>query len=114
MEDCRNPYNFLKVREMKSSADRIENLLENYENDAYVSQISLDNLDEILYKSEKISEESVQASKAISILGGKVDRQVDFTLPGSDIYRNVYVIKKEKHTPKKYPRKAGLPSKEPL
>ena len=55
MEDYKNPYNFLKVREMKSSADRIENLLENYENDAYVSQISLDNLDEILYKSEKIS-----------------------------------------------------------
>ncbi len=70
--------------------------------------------DFVSYKSEKISEESVQASKAICVLGGKVDRQVDFTLPGSDIYRNVYVIKKEKNTPKKYPRKAGLPSKEPL
>lgn len=70
--------------------------------------------DFVSYKSEKINEESVQASKAISILGGKVDKQVDFTLPGSDIYRNVYIISKEKVTPKKYPRKAGLPSKEPL
>ncbi len=70
--------------------------------------------DFVSYKSEKISEESVQAEKAISILGGKVDRQIDFTLPESDIYRNIYIISKEKQTPKKYPRKAGLPSKEPL
>lgn len=70
--------------------------------------------DFVSYKSEKINEESIQASKAISILGGKVERQIDFILPYSDIYRNVYVIKKEKVTPKKYPRKAGLPSKEPL
>ncbi|MBQ8198735.1 MAG: 16S rRNA (guanine(527)-N(7))-methyltransferase RsmG [Lachnospiraceae bacterium] len=70
--------------------------------------------DFVSYKSEKISEESVQAEKAISILGGKVNRQVDFTLPESDIYRNIYIISKEKPTPKKFPRKAGLPSKEPL
>ena len=70
--------------------------------------------DFVSYKSEKISEESVQAEKAISILGGKVNRQVDFTLPESDIYRNIYIISKEKTTPKKFPRKAGLPSKEPL
>ena len=70
--------------------------------------------DFVSYKSEKISEESVQAEKAISILGGKVNRQVDFTLPESDIYRNKYIISKEKTTPKKFPRKAGLPSKEPL
>ncbi|MBQ8247564.1 MAG: 16S rRNA (guanine(527)-N(7))-methyltransferase RsmG [Lachnospiraceae bacterium] len=70
--------------------------------------------DFVSYKSEKITEESVQAEKAISILGGKVDRQIDFTLPESDIYRNIYIISKDKITPKKYPRKAGLPSKEPL
>ena len=44
----------------------------------------------------------------------KSERQVEFTLPDSDIYRNIYIIQKEKITPKKYPRKAGLPSKEPL
>lgn len=70
--------------------------------------------DFVSYKSEKISEESVRAEKAIQILGGVVERQVDFVLPDSDIYRNVYIIKKEKHTLKKYPRKAGLPGKEPL
>ena len=68
----------------------------------------------ISYKSEKIQEEMVLADKAISVLGGKVERQVEFTLPDSDIYRNLFVIKKIKKTPGKYPRKAGLPSKEPL
>lgn len=68
----------------------------------------------ISYKSEKISEEIEAAGKAISILGGRLDRQVEFHLPDSDIYRNLVVIKKEKLTPGKYPRKAGLPGKEPL
>lgn len=68
----------------------------------------------ISYKSEKIQEEMVKADKAISILGGKIERQVEFTLPDSDIYRNLFIIRKVKKTPAKYPRKAGLPSKEPL
>ncbi len=70
--------------------------------------------DFVSYKSEKINEEALQAENAIRILGGKVNRQVDFYLPDSDIYRNVYIISKEKVTPKKYPRKAGVPSKEPI
>lgn len=68
----------------------------------------------ISYKSEKISEEMAAAKNAIFILGGKVVDQVEFTLPDSDIYRNLFVIKKERVTPKKYPRKAGLPAKEPI
>lgn len=68
----------------------------------------------ISYKSEKVTEEIEAAGKAISILGGKVEKQVEFILPDSDIYRNLLIIKKITSTPKKYPRKAGLPSKEPL
>ena len=68
----------------------------------------------ISYKSEKITEEIEKAGKAISTLGGKVEGQVEFILPESDIYRNLFIIKKVKKTPSKYPRKAGLPSKEPL
>lgn len=70
----------------------------------------------VSYKSEKIVEEKQQAQKAISILGGEIeiDSQNEFMLPFSDIYRNLFVIKKVKKTPSKYPRKAGLPSKEPL
>ena len=68
----------------------------------------------ISYKSEKIKEEYEDAEKAINILGGKYENQIDFYLPNSDIYRNLFVIKKIKDTPSKYPRKAGLPSKEPI
>lgn len=68
----------------------------------------------ISYKSEKIVEESKAAGHAIEILGGKIADQVEFQLPNSDIYRNLFMIQKVKSTPAKYPRKAGLPSKEPL
>lgn len=68
----------------------------------------------IAYKSEKISDEITQAANAIALLGGKVTEKKEFLLPDSDIYRCLFVIKKEKETPKKYPRKAGLPTKEPL
>lgn len=68
----------------------------------------------ISYKSEKIIEEIQAASNAINILGGKIEDQIEFNLLDSDIYRNLCVIKKVGDTPKKYPRKAGLPSKEPL
>lgn len=68
----------------------------------------------ISYKSEKITEEYDRAKEAIRILGGKYDKQVEFYLPDSNIYRNLFVIKKEKETPLRFPRKAGLPSKEPI
>ena len=68
----------------------------------------------ISYKSEKISDEMTAAKNAIKILGGNISGQVEFILPESDIYRNLFIIEKVKDTPMKYPRKAGLPSKEPL
>lgn len=68
----------------------------------------------ISYKSEKILEEAAEADHAIEILGGKISSQIEMRLPGSDIYRNLFVIEKKKVTPRKYPRKAGTPSKEPL
>ena len=64
----------------------------------------------ISYKSEKITEEYEQAKKAIQVLGGNYRNQVEFYLPQSDIYRNLFMIEKIDTTPKKYPRKAGLPS----
>jgi 16S rRNA (guanine527-N7)-methyltransferase len=68
----------------------------------------------VAYKSEKINEEVKSADKAINILGGVIDEQVELTLPGSDLYRNLVRVKKIKSTPNKYPRKSGIPSKEPL
>ena len=53
----------------------------------------------ISYKSEKIIEEAQLASKAIHLLGGEQWKQVDFNLPNSDIYRNLFCIKKINKTP---------------
>lgn len=68
----------------------------------------------VSYKSEKVLEEVAAAQNALKMLGGKIVKQVSFYLPDSDIYRNLVVIEKIKETPKKFPRKAGLPGKEPL
>lgn len=68
----------------------------------------------ISYKSEKVHDEYKEAVKAIDILGGGDIDSYELTLPLSDIYRNLFVINKLKSTPKKYPRKAGVPSKEPI
>ncbi|WMC91095.1 16S rRNA (guanine(527)-N(7))-methyltransferase RsmG [Kineothrix sp. MB12-C1] len=68
----------------------------------------------ISYKSEKLIEELREAEKAVSILGGKIENQIYFPLPSSDINRNLLIIKKIKNTPSKFPRKAGLPAKEPI
>ena len=68
----------------------------------------------ISYKSEKGNEELLEAKNAIEILGGSVDKQISYQLPDSDLSRNLILIRKRNITPKKYPRKAGTPSKEPL
>ncbi len=68
----------------------------------------------ISYKSGKIEEEMEYSKKAISILGGKLTACEKFMLANTDIERSFIIIEKTKNTPKKYPRKAGLPSKEPL
>ena len=68
----------------------------------------------ISYKSEKIEEEKKEAEHAISVLGGKIENQIAFMIPNSDIYRNLFIVRKEKETPTKYPRKAGTAAKEPL
>ncbi len=66
------------------------------------------------YKSEKLEEELVTGKNAIKILGGKNVETVSFVLPGTDYKRSLLLIQKEKETPKKYPRKAGTPSKDPI
>lgn len=68
----------------------------------------------IPYKSEKAEEEVREAQKAITLLGGEVKEQIGFELPESNIGRTLVVIEKKNITPKKFPRKAGMPAKEPI
>lgn len=66
------------------------------------------------YKSGEIDDEVEQARAAIFLLGGKINNIVKFHLPGTEIGRSFIKIEKIQNTAKKYPRKAGLPTKEPL
>ena len=66
----------------------------------------------VSYKSGEVDEEVAAAQHAIELLGGKTKDIIRFDL--GDAKRTFVVIQKEKATKKKYPRKAGTPSKEPL
>lgn len=62
-----------------------------------------------------IGEEEVKESqKAIKVLGGEIQSIENLTLPEEESQRQLIVIKKINLTPKKYPRKPGMPSKQPL
>ena len=68
----------------------------------------------VAYKSGRVKEELMEGKKAVSVLGGKLEKTEEFLLPGTDMERSLVVIQKAKPTPKKYPRKAGTPAKEPI
>jgi len=66
------------------------------------------------YKSGEIDAEVKESENAIRMLGGKILKVEKMTLPGSTIDRSFVIIEKVKKTINIYPRKAGLPAKEPL
>lgn len=66
----------------------------------------------VSYKSGNCEEEIQESKKAIQILGGKIKKVDKFEL--GEASRSFVVIEKVKNTSKKFPRKAGTPTKEPL
>ena len=68
----------------------------------------------ISYKSGSSDEEIKDAERAVKILGGKIEKTDKFVLGDSEMGRALVKIKKTRPTPGRYPRKAGVPAKEPL
>ena len=68
----------------------------------------------IPYKSGEIRQEAENARTALKLLGGTLEKEIRFSLPEEEGERTLLKIRKTGLTPKKFPRKAGLPSKEPL
>lgn len=68
----------------------------------------------VSYKGAKADEEIKEAKNAVDILGGIVSNQVEVILPGLEDKRALIFIEKKRHTPEKYPRKAGTLEKKPL
>lgn len=68
----------------------------------------------IAMKGNQAGEELQIGEKAINTLGGKLESVHSFTLPVEESERNILIIKKQKQTPKQYPRKPGTPNKTPI
>ena len=56
-------------------------------------------------KGPEVAEELESAKRAIALLGGKIERVVEPSLPGTDAGRSIVVLKKIRPTIAKYPRK---------
>lgn len=68
----------------------------------------------VSYKAGKGLEEIETCDCCMKALGSKIVQVDDFQLPGEDSLRVLIKIKKCKGTSKAYPRKAGIPSRNPL
>ena len=65
-------------------------------------------------KGRQYQEEVDEAARALKLLGGTLRDVRPVHLPGLDDVRAVIIVRKERPTPRAYPRKAGTPAKKPL
>ncbi|SFL74579.1 16S rRNA m(7)G-527 methyltransferase [Gracilibacillus orientalis] len=68
----------------------------------------------IAMKGSNVDEELADAEDAMELLGGKLQRVGHFSLPENNGERNIVIVSKKRKTPKKFPRKPGVPNKNPL
>lgn len=59
-------------------------------------------------------EELKNARRAISILGGEVERVMEVSIPYTDLAHKIIIVKKVRQTPIKYPRKPAIAAKNPI
>ena len=67
----------------------------------------------VAMKGNAPEEEINGAKKAIKEMGGQIEEVKEVILP-SGINHCLVIIKKERNTPSKYPRKSGTPAKAPI
>lgn len=68
----------------------------------------------VAMKASNYEQEIIDAERALRLLGGEIVRVKPVQLPSIDDKRVVVYIKKIKRTPPAYPRRAGVPDKNPL
>ncbi|MDC3417724.1 16S rRNA (guanine(527)-N(7))-methyltransferase RsmG [Aquibacillus salsiterrae] len=68
----------------------------------------------IAMKGPNLKDELKDAKAAIKLLGGELHEVNTFELPDENGERNIAIIHKKRKSPKKYPRKPGVPNKTPL
>ena len=65
-------------------------------------------------KGETAPAETQSAEKAIQLMGGKLNRLIHVELPGVVEERFIVVVNKVARTPEEYPRRTGVPAKNPI
>ncbi|MBK9924435.1 MAG: 16S rRNA (guanine(527)-N(7))-methyltransferase RsmG [Anaerolineales bacterium] len=65
-------------------------------------------------KGETGPAEAQSAEKAMKLLGGKLEQLIPVNLPGVADDRYLVIVEKVAATPPNYPRKPGIPTKQPL
>ncbi len=67
----------------------------------------------VMHKKSDVSAELERGRSAIETMGGRIDAALPVTLPGLDD-RMLVVLEKVRPTPKRYPRRPGMPAKRPI
>ena len=65
-------------------------------------------------KSVNCEQEIMEASHALSILGGEIEQIYDYSIPGTEVSHRAVLIRKHCPTPEKYPRPYAKIKKRPL
>lgn len=59
-------------------------------------------------------QELTDAKRAINILGGEVETVFEANIPHTNLSHKIIIVKKVRHTPIQFPRKAGIVTKNPI
>jgi 16S rRNA (guanine527-N7)-methyltransferase len=68
----------------------------------------------VAMKGSDVTEEVGESGRSLRELGGELGKVHRFRLPLEEAERHLVEIRKVRRTPKAYPRKAGIPAKQPL
>ncbi len=68
----------------------------------------------VAMKSAQSDAELAQAGRALTVLGGRTERVVDYEIPGSGVVHRAIVVEKASPAPAGYPRPFGQIKKKPL
>lgn len=68
----------------------------------------------LCWKGPALKEETGSGRKAAFLLGGQMEEPIAYSIEGRDWEHLLLPVRKDRPTPKAYPRKAGVPKQKPL
>ena len=68
----------------------------------------------IAMKGSEHAEELREAKNAVRLLGGQIEAERDYLIPGTEVRHSAILIRKIADTPPKYPRRWAQIKKQPL